>query len=213
MLPEYDYKSLYPYTKTISSSQFLCYETDPEKFYIENVLGVRREATTAMTIGRIFSAAYADRNLDYRKFLGDLGVKQGFIDLFGQALSRFPVQKKGHPELPLICEFKGWKFRATLDDYVKDTVTIIENKTGQSVWTQERANYDNQLTFQAWVHWKLHGVPPRKILLNYWNTKSKHVDIRPFKTSRSIANLRQFEKRVEAVIEHLEAGNFSNRIY
>lgn len=213
VLPEYDYLSLYPYTKRISSSQFLSYEKDPAKFYLENVLGVRRESTPAMKLGSIFSASYADRTFDFKTLLEHLGYKFSLIETFGNILKRFPVLKGGHPEYPMIAEFNGWEFRASLDDYVEDTLTIVENKTGKVPWTQERANHDDQMTFQNWCHWKKKGIVARKTLLNWWNTGSKTPDLKSFKTSRSLANLRQFEKRVENVIKNIEAGNFTNPIY
>lgn len=213
-LPEYDSASIYPNKKALSSSQFLSYEEDPQKFYIENCLGAKRERSQAMDIGSIFSAAYAKRTFPYREHLALVGCTPKFINLFHEALSKFPVQKNGHPELPMWVEFKGWKFRASLDDYIASSMFVIENKTGKMPWTQERVNFADQLTFQAWVHWKVHGVPPRRILLNWWDTgKTSAPIVHSFFTSRSVQALKQFEKRVELVIENLEAENFTKALY
>lgn len=166
-----------------------------------------------MKLGSIFAGAYANRSLDYKTLLKNEGFAHWLIEVFENVLNRFPVLKGGHPELPMKCEFMGWEFRATLDDYVEDSLLIVENKTGQKQWTQERVNHDDQITFQNWVHWKLKGVPARKTLLNWWNTRNKTPTLKSYKTSRSIANLRQFEKRVENVIKNIEAGNFTNPLY
>jgi hypothetical protein len=133
--------------------------------------------------------------------------------LFDTVLSRFPVLKNGHPELAMVCEYKGWEFRATLDDYVESSLTIIENKTGVVLWDKARAHSSDQITFQNWVHWKKTGKLAKKTILNWWNTAKKTPDIRSYPTSRTLPQLREFEKRVDTVIEHLEAGNFNKPLY
>ena len=210
-IPEYDIKSLYPNKKRLSSTQFLDYEDDPEKFYLKWVMGVRGEDSLAMQIGRLFSAKYADRSIDADTMLKEIGCKPDFVKMFDQAVTKLPVLKGGHPEYPLVCEYRGWEFRATLDDYVGKSFVVIENKTGQVVWDQERANTSDQVTFQAWVHWVKHGVAPSKIILNWWNTKQKNFcDMRSFKTSRSVKYLKQFQERIDLVIDNLEIENLQN---
>lgn len=213
VIPEYDIASIYPNFKCLSSSQFLTYEKDPQQFYMEYVIGVKRQSD-AMLIGSLFSACYENRNINPVPLLSmRLHCKKDFIDLFIAVLKSFPVQRGGHPEYPLKCEFMGWEFRATLDDYIEDTMTNIENKTGKVLWDKDRVNFSDQITFQSWVHWKAKGVPFRRIILNWWNTGKKTRDVRTFKTSRSLKNLKEFEKRVENVIKNLEAKNFTNPIY
>ena len=213
-LPSYDFASLYPNTKTLSSSQFLCYEKDPKDFYVKYVLGANKTKSVAMSIGSIFSALYADRQIDFRKLLQEAGAPKRIADLFEQVIKRFPMLKNGNAEFPMICEHNGWKFRATLDGFVEEYHTIIENKTGQVEWTQERANFTDQITFQAWTHWKKYKIPPRKILVNWVNTKANaNKPVHSFNTSRSIKNLKMFERRVDVVLENLEAGNFTKQIY
>lgn len=213
-LPEYDSKSIYPNEKALSSSQFLLYEKDPQAFWLKYALGARGDSSQAMDIGRIFSAAYADRSLPFAHYLEEAGCKPKFILQFGEALAKFPVLKGGHPELPIWVSFNGWKFRATLDNYLDWDYLVVENKTGKMPWTQERVNFSDQITFQAWTHWKKHKVPPRKIVLNWWNTAvTSYVDIKSFNTSRTVRALKQFEERVEVVVENLEAHNFTRPIY
>lgn len=213
-LPEYDSKSLYPNHKALSSSQFLLYEEDPQAFWLKYCLGVRHEGSQAMGIGRIFSAAYADRSLPFKPYLEEIGCTQRFINLFGDALARFPALKGGACEYEVWVEYRGWKFRATLDCYVPKFLMDVENKTGKMPWTQERVNFSDQLTFQAWAHWAKEGVPFRQIVLNWWDTsKTSSVQVSSFKTSRTIKSLKDFQARVDVVIDNLEAHNFTNPIY
>ena len=213
LIPSYDSASIYPFCKCLSSSQFLLYESNPQEFFMRYELGVGGRMTPAMNLGRIFSACYQNRSLDAKAILSENGFAPRIIELFIAALACFPVQKYGSPELPMRCEFNGWEFRATLDDYIEKTLTVIENKTGQTEWNQERVNFSDQITFQAWTHWKLKGIPPRKIILNWWNTKNRNLDVRTFKTSRSLGCLRNFDKRVEVVVQNIEAKNFTNPLY
>lgn len=220
ILPSYDRATLYPNKKRLSSSQFLKYEENPCLFYTDYVIGVHRESSPAMVIGSIFSAVYADRDFPYIRALDTLvpvGKSRPHIarakERFAKALAIFPPI---NPEYPLIAEFNGWEFRASLDDVFLDTHTIIENKTGETEWTQERTNFSEQITFQAWAYWKKYGIIPRKIMLNWVDLRSTpSASSLPvtFKTSRSISALQQFENRIKYVIENIDAGNFTNQIY
>lgn len=213
-LPEYNTKDLYPNDKAMSSSQFLLYEEDPQAFWLKYVFAAKQPTSQAMDIGRIFSAAYADRTLPFRPYLEEIGCNIKFIRLFGDALARFPVIRGGTPEAEIWVSYRGWKFRATLDCYVDWAYMDVENKTGKMPWTQDRVNRSDQITFQAWVHWKKYGVPFKSITLNWWNTNiTSRVDIKTFKTSRKIAALKAFQERVDVVIDNLEAHNFTNPIY
>lgn len=213
-LPEYKLKELYPNKKTLSSSQFLKYEESPSDFYIEYVCGVKKEPSAPMLIGSIFSALYEDRTLDYKAHLHEAKAPKRIPDLFEQAIALMPVQKNGHPEYPLIAKYRGWSFRATLDDFVEPTYTVIENKTGKAEWNQERVNFSDQLTFQAWCHWKKYGVVPRAIILNWVDTSAhSKKTIQTFKTTRSIRAMTLFEARIDVVLYNLEAGNFTRPIY
>lgn len=210
VIPEYDHETIYPNAKRISSSQFLLYLENPQQFYIENVLGLRREATTPMLIGRIFHACYENRSIDPVPLLKELGCKPEFCHMIVDALARFPKANK--PETALIAAFSGWEFRATVDDIYPNVHTIIENKTGGKPWTQDRANTDWQITFQAWCYWKKYGIMPRRITLNWVDTSSKTVKIKSFHTTRRIAKLREFDRIAQLVIEGIECENWTTQV-
>ncbi len=210
-LPEYDSASLWPNTKVLSSSQIIAYLKDPKEFYITYKNGVTK-TSQPMQIGRIFSAAYADRGLDYASHLREAGCSAKFIKLFGEALVKFPIIKGSKPEWPMVAKINGWEIRATLDDYHPKLGLIIENKTGQSLWTKERADDSPQITIQAWALWKRSKKKANRIILNWWNTKRIYADVKSFETSRSLTQLKECEELLKLVIENIEAENFSNPI-
>lgn len=211
LTPEYNSKELYPHFKMLSSSQFLMYEKDPKDFYIRYQLGADDKHSIAMQVGSIFSELHRDRAFDHKAALASIKAPRRLAGLFESAIKAMPVIPA---EVKLVCKLGKWKFRATLDGYVQDSYTIVENKTGKLGWNQERVDFSDQLTFQAWVHWKKFGVIPKSIILNWVNTNSSSSClVRTFKTTRSVKCLKMFERRVEAVISSLEAGNFTNKIY
>lgn len=206
-LTGYDFQSLYPNTKELSSSQVLLYECEPEKFYIEYVLGVRREQSTAMLVGSIFSELHKNRQYDFRSALVQAHATRRYADIFARVIKRFPAVPA---EIPIRCEYKGWTFRASLDGFPESAEVIIENKTGQTVWTQERADVSDQITFQAWVYWKIKNKPPKFIILNWVDLRAKTTkELVSYKTKRTVKHLREFEKRIDRVIESIEMENWT----
>ena len=213
-LPIYDSASLFPNAKRLSSSQIICYDKKPEEFYLRHVLGVNAEPSVAMRIGSIFSALYQNRNLNYKKFLCEMHGAVKYIQLFERNIKKFPVIKNGHPEYPFIVKLGDWELRITLDDFVKDQFVIIENKTGQTEWTQERVDEDFQVTMQAWGCWKTLGVLPKKIFLNWLDMRpNTRKELWTFKTSRTMKQVRECEKKLEVIIKNIEIGNFTKSIY
>lgn len=211
LLPEYDYASIYPNHKTLSSSQALLYEKDPAKFYTKYVLGVREPSSVPMLVGSIFSALHHNRKFDFRTALAECKAPKHIPDLFARVIARFPIVPA---EIAIVVKHGKWKFRATPDGLVESNCLIIENKTGETEWTQERLNFDDQITFQAWTFWKKVGVIPNRILLNWVNTKRNcRKEITTLKTTRSVKALKMFEKRIDAIVQNIEAGNWTNPIY
>ncbi len=208
-LPEYNFKELYPNKKMLSSSQMLNYEEDVKKFYLEYCLGAKQESSTAMKVGSIFSALYENRDFDFISALAEIKAIRRYADLFERVIKVFPIVPA---EIPLKCKYKKWTFRATLDGLSGET--IIENKTGQIEWTQERADFSDQITFQSWVYWKKYNKVPKVTLLNWIDLRAR-ARINPvcFKTYRKARQLKVFEQRVDRVIENIEAGNFTRNIY
>ena len=208
-LSEYNFKELYPNKKMLSSSQMLNYEEDPSKFYLEYVLGAKRKPSVAMMVGSIFSELHHHRNFDFRSALIEIKAIRRYADLFERVIKTFPIVPA---EIPLKCKYKKWTFRATLDGFSGET--IIENKTGQMEWTQARADLSDQITFQSWVYLKKYGKVPKVILLNWVDLRAR-AEINPvcFKTKRTIAQLKMFEQRLDAVIEGIEVENFTNKLY
>jgi hypothetical protein len=211
-----DYKmaELYPHTKKLSSTQFSDYEKDPFEFHLRWVLGVEMKKSPALIAGLAFSEVFADRSFDLAGTCRAGGVSEKVIDRLTSAISKFPILPFEDCEVEQVAQYRGWEFRSTLDGYVPSMFDIIENKTSGLEWTQEKVNFLDQLTFQAWVHWKLKGFPPRKIIVNVVDTSGRaKMPILVFKTSRTVKCLKEFEKRVDAVIDGIEAGNFTQKLY
>lgn len=170
-------------------------------------MGIKKESSQAMYIGKVFSAMYADRNFDWKKALKDGGVTNARIyRALESAIAQFPVIPKRMCEYPLKCTYKGWTFRATLDGYY-DKKIDIENKTGQTVWDQQRADDSMQITFQYWVKWKKDGKVFDECQVNWVDLRSNTSQlVNPFVTHRSIEDLIDFEVLVDKVISGIELG-------
>lgn len=210
-LPEYDRKSIYPNKKVLSSSQVLLYEKDPASFYTCYELGAVGEKSIPMLVGSVFAALHEMRNFDHRAVLAEIGAPKHIPDLFERVIKHFPVVPA---EQALLAPLGKWKIRVTLDGLLLDQWTIIENKTGEKQWNKERVNFDDQLTIQAWAFWKVHGVIPKQILLNWVNTKKNCTkELHTFKTTRSVKAVKMFERRIEAVIAGIEAQNWTQPLY
>lgn len=198
-LTPYKVNDLFPFTCCLSSSQVLLCEEDPKAFAKAYVMQEKDPPSKAMTIGSIFAELHHHRNFDYKTALKDIKAPKRIQDLFAEIIKFFP---KVDAEVPLVCDIDGYQIRATLDGYDKKTQTIIENKTGNVEWTQQRADESDQITLQAFVHWKKYGKLPKKIFLNW-------VDMRPsstkhlvtFETKRTLTQVKAFEKRVLRVID------------
>ncbi len=208
---DYKREELYPHTKVLSSTQVSDYEKNPAEFYAEWVATMTRTQSPAMLVGLAFSELYADRSFNHSEWLLERFVSVKMIDKLTQAITFFP--KPYEPELELRPKLGAWTIRVTLDDYIRKSLTIIENKTGKIAWTQERVNYSDQLTIQAWAHWKLYGVVPRSIILNWVNLNSGGKLIHTFKTTRSLKAVKQYEQRILTIIKNIHAGNFSKALY
>lgn len=206
---DYDRESLYPNHKTLSSSQVLSYLENPNQFFMENVLGVLRPTSQAMYIGKVFSAAYADRKFNWRKALkewdGGAGVRPyRLYQVFDAALDAFPVLPKRSCEYALKCKYRGWTFRATLDGYYDGRVDI-ENKTGSAEWTQSLVDVSMQVTFQYWVKWKKDGKLFDYCQFNWLDLRASATKlIHTFETHRTIEQLEEFQKLVDAAIDGIE---------
>lgn len=206
---EYDRASLYPHTKELSSSQVLSYLENPSEFFMENVLGVLRSESQPMFVGKVFSAAYRDRKFNWRKAFQSYDNGKGvrpyrLYQTFEQGLAAFPVIPKKDCEYPLRCKYKGWSFRATLDGYY-DRRVDIENKTGMTEWTQERADESEQVTFQYWVKWKKDGKLFDYCQLNWLDLRASAPKlVHTFNTTRTIMQLQEFEKKIDYAINGIE---------
>lgn len=207
---DYDHDSIYPNKKELSSSQVIGYYDDPANFHREYVIGIRRPTSKPMHIGKVFSAMYADRKFDWITALRDGGITNKRIyQVLGDVIDRFPVIPKKECEYPLRCSYRGWRFRATLDGYPLKRIDV-ENKTGTTEWTQQRADESVQVTFQYWVKWKKDKCLFDYCQLNWVDLRAKSNQfIKTFITERTVDQLVEFEKRyIDSVIDGIEAEDW-----
>ena len=219
---EYDHASIYPNTKTLSSSQVLLVLDDPEKFFMEYKMGQRREESNVMSIGSVFSCAYTDRKVNWRKLLEERNAKPKRIyQEFDEALKMLPVVPKRYCEYPMTCNYKGWKFRATLDGYYPKNNVAIENKTGSKQWVygeltkseelyKESVDTSGQITFQNWVNWKKNKKPFDYTQLHWVDFRpqnQKEQLVQTLKTKRTVEQLQEFQLLVDQAIKNVEVVN------
>ena len=212
---DYNHAELYPNQKMLSSSQVLTYLEDPEKFYTEYVMEIRRPTSNAMHIGKIFSAMYADRKFKWKEALQEFDNGKGIrpyriYEALDEAIKLFPVIPKRECEYPLKCKYRNWIFRATLDGFANKKVDI-ENKTGGATrewrdgWVQQRVDQSLQITFQYWVKWKRDGVVFDACILNWVDLRANTNQlVKTFETVRFIDELLEFEEKVDKVINGIE---------
>lgn len=208
-----DYKKndLYPNTKVLSGTQLLDYAKDPNTFHLKWNLGIDGKRGPAMIFGIVFSEAYADRDFNYRAYCLENGVSKRLIDLLDRVLPLFPVLPKKHCEYEFLVKLnKDWNIRVTLDGFEPKQYTIIENKTGQLVWTQEVCDNHPQLTLQQWAFWKKYGKLPKDHIVNWVDTSTQATKlIHTFHTKRTKKQLEDFEQTLLKVINGIEVGNFT----
>lgn len=211
---DYDHDSLYPNKKCLSSSQVITYYENPARFFEESVMGVRKDSSEAMFIGSVFSAMYADRKFKWREALKNWGVTNARIyRALEDAIAAFPVMPKKWCEVPLKCTYRGWTFRATLDGYWDNRIDI-ENKTGCTVWDEDRFNESIQITFQYWVKWKKDGKLFDECQCNWVDLRASAPQlVNTFTTHRTVEQMLEMQNIVDSVIDGIEAEDWTESNY
>jgi hypothetical protein len=214
---DYKKETLFPNTKVLSGSQVLDYAKDPADFHTKWVLGVEGGKSPALMFGLIFSEAYADRKYDFLTACKEHKINSRLVSLLQKVLPLFPVlpnpKKNCEHELKIKLD-NGWTIRVTLDGFLPTQATIIENKTGQMMWTQEVCDTHPQLTLQQWAVWKKTGKLAKKHFVNWVDTSTQATKlIHSFQTKRTMAQLKEFEVKLYAIVEGIEIGNFTVKRY
>lgn len=214
---DYNRAALYPYTKTLSSTEVLDYYRDPVKFYkvwVEPFVKGTPAPTLdspAVHFGLAFAELYADRSFDYVTYCRQHKVSARLIQHMGYVIKMFPELPKGCAEYELLVEYRGWKIRITLDGFLMHNGIIIENKTGALAWTQEVADGYPQVTMQVWGYYHKYGEMPKKMMVNWVDTSTSFKKpVQTFITTRTLEQLQDFQALIiDPVIDNLEAKNFS----
>lgn len=207
---QYNSDELYPNDRVISSSQFVSALKNPKRFYDQYILN-KKEYTLPMIIGVIFSEYYAG-NESAVSYLKDLEIQQEIIDRLIQAKRYFMKCEEYEKEIRVAVN--NYTLRVTLDGYTKSSCVVVENKTGKTQWDKIRVEEDIQLDLQAWAIWRKEKKSPQIYLNSVDLNKNAKKPIQSFKTKRSVAYLKKFEKEIIIpLINKIEDGTvFENVI-
>lgn len=181
----------------LSWSRFRKYEDDPQKYFTEYILGLKPPPTRKMIFGSMFSKAYEDRTLDFAAELKREGFTADYVRVMSTALVMLPDIGKENCEVTFRSAYSEMDLLGIFDGYLKQDLCIIENKTGK-LWTQERADTDDQLTFYALLHLLKTNWLPGRITLN--SVKEGTGAVHSFETARNNNQIGELRKRIDCVI-------------
>jgi len=217
----YNSEELYPNQQMLSSSQFRMYKRDPSEFFKRYVLGVKNprfDKSEAIHFGRVLAATFEDEDFDWRTAFDEFNDGKGIrpyrlYDLLPEAIEKLPSIPTELCEFSLKAQHEDWVYRATLDAFVPDMKSIIEVKSGQLEWTQERVDNADQLTFAAWCYWKINKELPELIRLFWVDTGANpERTIQTFDTERTEKQLEDFTEQLETVVHGIETKHWTNPV-
>lgn len=188
---QYNSAELYPFEKCVSSSQLILLDKDEERFTKQYVIG-EEIYSVPLLIGTIFSEMYAG-NTKALDLLKEAKVCEPYIyERLEKAIKQIPKATKTEEEIRV--QFDNWTIRVTLDGFFPKENTVIENKTGKTIWTQEAVESDKQVSLQSWAVWKTTGKIPTIFLnwVDFNKNSSKHIQ--SFKVKKTVIELKKFER-------------------
>lgn len=197
-----------------SWSQFYVYNDNPERYYMEYVLGVKKPPTQKMTLGSIAHKAF--EGVSEKEWMLDL-IHAGFTPDYKrgiyEAARRLPQVYEHEAEIRVPCplktithEGKPLEYLAYLDGLnLNVDWELHEYKTG-AAWNQKRVDEHEQLTFYAMLIKEKYGKLPKRIFLHHitlpsgklktFETRRTGDDIRWFKYQRLHPTLKLIQKQV-----------------
>lgn len=170
----------------ISWSQLTIYEQDPELYVKVYIRGERMPINRGMALGSEIATA-----LETGEPTGDL-VKDLVIDGMGSLDLRDKMFKATIDDIPIV-------FR--IDSASKDLDYIKEFKTGETKWTQKKADEHGQITFYcAGVRALTSKIPKAELV---WAPTKKvngkpelTGEIKRFKTNRTLTDILKMQARI-----------------
>jgi len=191
----------------ISFSQYSTYQRSPENYFKEYILGMRREPTKPMTLGKIFDEAFSNRDVKWKPQLKSFGFEK-YIPIFERALSVMTEAPKNQCQFKVLADNKPLLLYSIYDVYYPTLFHIIEIKFGEREHTQESADTMEQLSFYDLSHTLKFRVPPTRMSLVWVNSKTG--DVKMFKTKRSANQRKLFKSSVDYVSECIIAGKWQS---
>ena len=93
----------------------------------------------------------------------------------------------------------------SIADLITEDDGIVEYKTGKK-WTQDRADTEPQLTFQAMTFKALYHRDPKKIVIENMVSSTKTPYRNPIETTRTEADYQTMINRINAVLDGINKG-------
>ena len=196
--------------KYLSYTQLYTFLNNPQEYYRRYILGIKPEPTEIMKYGSIFQDAWRDRTFNWKKELIQLNAKPSIISAMDKALKQMVRLPKRKTELtytyPIIFDgiLMPCILYAKLDGFDKEKLVIYENKFG-TLWNEEKAKTDMQLTFYSFIIEKEFGKKP-KIILQSADRKTGKVVI--YETKRTKDDYDFLIENIHYAWENIVNGNF-----
>lgn len=174
----------------VSYTQLELLLRDPEEYEKRYVLGLKEEPTEAMTFGKIFQRAWADRTFNYARACAREGLTSDKARIIKTALAQPGIIRVSYKQADesgmtkVLLEHEPINLMANFDGVIEKEMTIIENKTGHP-WGQDRVEESLQLTMYAYVAHKKFNWPLDKMKIVLQSFDGYNGKMRQFVTTRS----------------------------
>lgn len=186
--------------REVSFSEFTSFQEGLAPYYNKYIMGIREPASRPMILGNILHGACLEK-----KSLTEELEKQYFtsdtIRVCKKILENPIWEEVEHPEHLLVVPEK---YQARIDDFHSNVPLIRDLKTGEQLWTQDRADQSTQLTFYAMVYFDLFGTIPELEIISA-STKSGKVVV--LKTQRDEFQIEALRYEVDNMIDFLKRHN------
>lgn len=186
----------------LSWSQINTYLRDPKDYYVQYVLGQKREPNEPMILGSIYHSAFEDHRGAWEIDLVNAGFTSDKHRMIVDALlhlKKFPEPKLKEDKAKFLVTYSPVNLLIKLDGYTPPN-KITEYKTGASNWTEERANTDGQIKFYSFVHYLKYGKVPT-VTLHSFSTKTGRIV-----TFKIKLKVREFAPEMKRIVKDVYSG-------
>lgn len=172
-----------------SWSQYFLFGRSPEEYRRRYILGEKGFTTKQTIFGKEMALIRE----------GKQGTEDILIESIKNFLPQYPVREK-EMEIKVMINGKAVVLLGKPDGVDPKKHIIGDDKTGK-LWTQKMADESEQLTWYAYIYWKIKGVIP-KLQINWIETEI--VDglvvatgnVKTFETTRSVKDFIVLQSRI-----------------